>query len=209
MSIQSLKKHVKTVHEKIKAFKCDHCGKCFATKQNMKVHIENVHLDASNSTCDQCGKMFKTVSYLEKHVKMVHEIQDLASYKCDQCSKTFGTSSNLKRHIKTTHEMPKINLGSKNCPKENCNFEATTAAGLLKHLKSHVECDKCGKMFSGSDAKKSLKRHLKSHEKVTVTGPFKCDTCDETYPCKSYLERHVTNCQKKAKVLNEIKKFQM
>ena len=34
---------------------------------------------------------------------------------------------------------------------------------------------------------------------------YKCDTCGKSYDCKSYFERHLPNCLKKAKVLAAMK----
>ena len=62
---QTLKQHIKTVHEGVKSFKCPSCGKAFSIGQNMKRHIKIHHkeeifsvesseaiLDASNLETD-------------------------------------------------------------------------------------------------------------------------------------------------------------
>ena len=35
----NLKKHIQTVHEKVKNFKCDHCGRGFAQNVSLKKHL--------------------------------------------------------------------------------------------------------------------------------------------------------------------------
>ncbi len=38
----ALNNHIKTVHEKIRAFKCEHCKKSFGQACDRKKHIESV-----------------------------------------------------------------------------------------------------------------------------------------------------------------------
>jgi uncharacterized Zn-finger protein len=83
ISKNSMTKHVRAIHEKMKRFTCDLCLKSFYGKYNLKEHL-NCHInnpkfkrkpsiDTSNSSrpfkCDfgGCNKYFKTNSALRKH----------------------------------------------------------------------------------------------------------------------------------------------
>ena len=66
-------KTIKTVHEK--DHKCASCGKEFGTLQNLKIHIKTVHEKQKDYKCKTCGKEFGLLPNLKKHIKTVHEGQ--------------------------------------------------------------------------------------------------------------------------------------
>ena len=74
-----LSTHVKSVHEGLKEYKCDICGKCFGQQSNLSLHLKGVHKQ-EYVTCPICGKSFANF-YLSRHVKVVHE--GLKEYKCN------------------------------------------------------------------------------------------------------------------------------
>jgi predicted transport protein len=41
--LRHLRRHIATVHQKTKKFKCYFCSRCFNLKTNLKVHIATVH----------------------------------------------------------------------------------------------------------------------------------------------------------------------
>ena len=67
-----LKKHIKTIHEGRKDFKCDSCGKSFTAAGSLKIHINTIHEGHKDFKCDSCGKSFTIASYLDKHINKVH-----------------------------------------------------------------------------------------------------------------------------------------
>ena len=60
------------VHEQLRPFKCDLCGKSFSTKQSLKFHVEAVHDRKRNYACDECSIRFNCKHLLLRHVKKTH-----------------------------------------------------------------------------------------------------------------------------------------
>ena len=65
-----MKRHVESVHERIKPFKCKICDFRSAKKCNLKKHIESVHEDFKCKICE-----YKTAEKrsLKIHMQSVHE----------------------------------------------------------------------------------------------------------------------------------------
>ena len=61
----------------------------------------------------------------------------------------------------------------------------------------HNECQICGKVFNGSQAKRNLLNHKKFHEKPTE---WKCEFCNKSYKYNSKLKTHLETCQLKKKM---------
>ena len=69
-----MKRHVSTVHEVKKAFKCDVCNAEFKSKRGMKDHIiTSIHEGKKQFKCDICNFNFGQRSNLDQHVATVHE----------------------------------------------------------------------------------------------------------------------------------------
>ena len=64
---RDLKKHKKSVHEKIYDHECNYCGKKFSNKGNLNQH-ESVHTGITQYQCHLCGKQCRRKSELEKHL---------------------------------------------------------------------------------------------------------------------------------------------
>ena len=96
-----MEKHVKTIHENIKAYKCESCEKSFSQKGNLERHVKTVHENLKNHKCEACGKSFSQKGNLIRHLKYVHE--NIKDFSCDVCDKKFISNSKLKRHIQTFH----------------------------------------------------------------------------------------------------------
>ncbi|XP_037933925.1 zinc finger protein 85-like [Teleopsis dalmanni] len=68
---QNLRMHVKIVHEKIKDYACQYCGKTFGKSNACKMH-EMTHTGEKRCECKVCGKKFLYAKGLTKHLK-THE----------------------------------------------------------------------------------------------------------------------------------------
>ena len=182
---------------------CKQCNKSFATSVTLKRHIKTVHDKVKDYKCDSCEKRFGSKTDLKRHKNAVHNL--LKPFECKFCRNTFSESFTLKKHIKTVHQSS--NTASKvtpiKCPRENCTFEGSQI-GLAKHLKKHTDCEKCGKSFSGSNAKRDLNRHLKTHEPKPIKEKkvHKCDICSHEFEWNCHLKQHKINCEKRFNLLN-------
>ena len=68
-----LRRHIASVHEKIKPHKCPTCGKQFKFKFNMVTHISTVHEGKKPYACSSCDASFAQKSNLNVHIASVHE----------------------------------------------------------------------------------------------------------------------------------------
>ena len=64
---RDLKKHKKSVHEKIKDHECTYCGKKFSNKGNLNMH-QSIHTGITQFQCHLCGKQCRRKNELEKHL---------------------------------------------------------------------------------------------------------------------------------------------
>ena len=54
-------------------FNCDLCEKIFTQEESLKGHIKSVHERLKNHKCDLCDKAFSRAEHLKTHINMVHE----------------------------------------------------------------------------------------------------------------------------------------
>ena len=98
-----LKRHIQTVHEKMRPFKCQQCNKSFTCKSNLQYHIQIDHEKIIKPfKCQQCVKSFSSKRYLQLHIQTVHEDSKLNT--CHHCEKSFTHKANLKCHLQTAHK---------------------------------------------------------------------------------------------------------
>ena len=70
---ENLAKHVSTIHEKKKPFKCELCNKDFTQLAHMKGHVSSVHEGKKPFECNICNSTFSQKQHMRGHVKIVHE----------------------------------------------------------------------------------------------------------------------------------------
>ena len=161
---KSLKKHVQRIHEGTKNYICEekNCGKAFVTKPELRKHIEYVHEGIRDHQCDLCGQSFYTNSSLKSHTNTVHDGSKRYSCNFEHCKESFDKLGQLKKHKENDHTGDEAKYPCKECDK-GYNDERTLNAHIDRvHKGITFVCFVCGKQFA---EKKSLKIHMKNHEK--------------------------------------------
>lgn len=62
----NLKRHIETIHLRIKKYQCKDCKKLFSSKQNLTEHMYT-HSGARPFSCKICKKIFRQASQLSLH----------------------------------------------------------------------------------------------------------------------------------------------
>jgi DNA-directed RNA polymerase subunit RPC12/RpoP len=121
--------HKRTVHEGLKDWACDICGKTYTLKEGLQLHVEVTHENRTYK-CDQCGKEVTSRASLQTHMAALHERK--IEYNCNLCEhKTFAMGS-LKKHIKRVHEK-----SARTYPCIICNKNLYTNKRLSHHKEKH------------------------------------------------------------------------
>ena len=106
-TFQQLNRHKRIVHEGLKPFICNFCGKAFRATQDLHRHINEVHkgLKWKRYKCKFCRKAFSHTKDLYGHINKVHEG---LKYKCNQCDNAYKYKDSLRRHITKFHNGRKL-----------------------------------------------------------------------------------------------------
>lgn len=187
-----LKTHKKTVHDGIRAYKCDKCSKSCSNLSSLKKHIIVNHTDeqlSRNYVCDLCGKSFVQLYSLKVHKRTIHE--GIRDYACEyeQCNKRFKDAHGLKAHSHT-------HTGEKPWFCDFCAKSFTSKSNLEKHKRSihqglrphSCQMPECDRSFPNASA---LKRHSLSH---TGAKPYSCEQCNKPFDRASELKSHEQEC---------------
>lgn len=94
-------RHIMTVHEEQRPFRCNVCEMSFGRKGVLKKHVQMVHEHSRKFECETCKISFGLKSDLKRHVQSVH--QKKRPFVCEVCSASFGRRSDLKRHTLSLH----------------------------------------------------------------------------------------------------------
>ncbi|XP_029055768.2 zinc finger protein 70-like isoform X1 [Osmia bicornis bicornis] len=152
---QDLARHIRDVHEGLKKYACDICGRAFANKGAKDDH-RRIHTGERPYACEHCPKMFRTLNSIYIHNR-VHT--DYKPHKCSYCGKHFRSRQRLTHH-ETTH------TGIKAFACEICGKTFSVKGEVVRHRAIHndekpFDC-KCGMKFG---QKRYLRNHIKQHHK--------------------------------------------
>ncbi|KAJ8905604.1 hypothetical protein NDN08_002110 [Rhodosorus marinus] len=101
--VYELKRHIDSVHLRVRNYPCEICGKRFSQSGHVRVHIQTVHEKAAFNFCDICGRGFGTKPKLVRHRRSVHEKS--RHHQCRVCNSKYFQSSDLKRHLRLKHKI--------------------------------------------------------------------------------------------------------
>ncbi|KXJ70479.1 hypothetical protein RP20_CCG023427 [Aedes albopictus] len=154
---QGLNRHVREVHQKVRNYSCEVCGKRFGNGRNLKEH-RFLHTDEKPYVCNLCGSSFKQKASLHMHRK-IHDFS--RNHTCSVCSKSFLTRSKLQLH-ETIHS----NVRAYKC--DECGQSFQSGHNLSRHKKCHradSETFQCGLCETVFKQRRYLMRHLnKQHQ---------------------------------------------
>ncbi|KAM7358002.1 uncharacterized protein ACRADG_003127 isoform 2-T2 [Cochliomyia hominivorax] len=155
---KTLSKHIKTVHNKIKPFNCNICGKKTARKASLIIHMRQ-HTGEKPLSCKSCKFSTRDPSVLHKH-QMRHERG--GKLKCSLCDYSCIQSNALKRHIRLKH--------SEYYKQISCDLCSFVTIDVNK-LKAHQEDHRKGLIVNSEDsmaARKMVKNNEKIKENLTA-----------------------------------------
>ena len=102
-----IKKHARSVHEKIKDHKCDECGQCFVAKSKLELHIKAIHRKIKDQFCDQCDYATSYPDELRKHKNTMHSEDRGDGIECPECGKMLASKGSLRIHVRQVHQKVK------------------------------------------------------------------------------------------------------
>ncbi|KAH8274263.1 hypothetical protein KR026_002117, partial [Drosophila bipectinata] len=201
---RALDSHVKIVHEKVRNFACQYCGKTFGKSHACKIH-EMTHTGEKRCECKVCGKKFLYTESLTKHLKIHeksveraletyrqrHGKEDITEAQVDAdqllkvCAESVATIPKDPRRVErvdlaqlagtVVNPIPTIHLPPSEMP---------TRTKFVQKEGMHL-CPGCGQGFNNLG---NMKRHYKTvHEKVK---DFECRFCARRFANSQSLKQH-------------------
>ena len=79
---------------------CEHCGKGFANKCSLKKHIDSIHRKIKRFECTYCGKRFTSDAAMKGHAATQHDAEEFARFQCNVCQKRFFGKSDYEKHAR-------------------------------------------------------------------------------------------------------------
>ncbi|XP_052897344.1 zinc finger protein weckle-like [Anopheles moucheti] len=153
----NLKAHMKIVHEGVKPFICEECGKPFNSKGALKEHYI-VHTEERPFQCAYCSKQFKNAAHLKTH----EDTHNDTLYVCPHCGLKLNTKRTLNMHMVVHSDQKKFKC-------QECGNEYKRSKALKAHLILHTglrpyQCPFCDKTFANGSNCRSHKKKFHPRE---------------------------------------------
>ncbi|XP_053958856.1 zinc finger protein 91-like [Anastrepha ludens] len=150
----SVSTHIKFVHEDIRPFICEECGKGTRTETTLREHML-IHTDLAPFECEICKKGFKNQARLKNHM----QIHSSSKHICRECGLQLNTRETLNRHMLVHSDIMRHKC-------DYCGRAFKRAKTLKNHLILHsglkpYTCDFCDRTFATGANCRTHKR--KSH----------------------------------------------
>lgn len=206
---RALDNHVKIVHEKIRNYACQYCGKTFGKSHACKIH-EMTHTGEKRCECKVCGKKFLYTESLTKHLKIHEKSVERAIETYRQRQVELGTEEQQSENTdcQAADQLLKVCAESvatiPRDPRRVERVDISQLAGTVvnpipavivsSHTPAQVSlvqkeglhfCPGCNQGFNNLG---NMKRHYKSvHEKVK---DFECRFCSRRFANSQSLKQH-------------------
>nr|XP_043627645.1 transcription factor IIIA-like isoform X2 [Erigeron canadensis] len=190
-----LRQHMSS-HSFERPFTCqvDGCNSSYRRKDHLNRHIVQHHGESSDSPTKKCKSKSSVQGDKTEHARKTHDDSNTNDHKqhvCLEpgCGKAFKYASQLRKH-EGSHvrlETVEVLCGEPGCMKYFANDQCLKAHFQTCH--QHINCEICG----CKQLRKSIKRHLRTHEKAVPKERIKCsfDGCDLTFSTGSNLQQHI------------------
>ncbi|XP_047542724.1 zinc finger protein 624-like [Vanessa atalanta] len=230
----SLKPRAKRLHvcvkRNVQSVACQFCGNLFKDANGLQQHLKRVHTSKAGGrllSCVVCGESYSNQAVLRTH--MIKHIK--RKFHCEQCPASYSSPYTLTQH-KRTHEgagqlhhcgtcgvgyaTKKSLLAHKRntmnhqqtlfeCP--ICNRVCPNQRLLASHIQTvhsstkDYTCTLCPARYS---SRKSLVRHIGTHNKKPEIKMAICHLCGSTFKGTNKLNRHLKQVCEKTKLEEEI-----
>ncbi|XP_060650502.1 zinc finger protein weckle [Drosophila nasuta] len=152
----ALKRHIMFIHENVKPYICDCCGKGMKTITALNEH-KLVHTDECPFECPVCQRRFKNMARLKIH----SDTHTNKNYVCNICGLKLNTRRTLNMH-------QLVHSDAKQFKCDVCGAAFKRGKTLKAHLILHTgirpyKCNFCGKDFANGSNCRMHKR--KTHPK--------------------------------------------
>mmetsp|Transcript_16746 Transcript_16746/g.24115 ORF Transcript_16746/g.24115 Transcript_16746/m.24115 type:complete len:222 (-) Transcript_16746:195-860(-) len=96
------RRHVASVHLRIKPYECKVCKRQFSRKSQIRDHILAMHEKPRQFSCNLCSAVFQSKYSTERHIKGVH--LKIKRFTCEVCGSMHFQKSDLSKHMQTMHK---------------------------------------------------------------------------------------------------------
>ena len=177
-----------------KRFKCNE-------EDTFNTHFESEHEQKNSESyaCKICNfkatSIAKLIYHLKTHSKRKFSIMNTDAITTESQPKSSNDMSCETILVDSElQKTPRSSEKSLQCPK--CSFKTSFKHNLDRHINFHNDCSYCGKVFLGSNGKRALATHLKTHQ-VKPKNQKLCIFCNRDYKKVQNMNRHMKICKKK------------